>query len=71
MNALYHPRPERWPQWSLKGLLIAVTLAALLVPWVVDAWLHEPPLQRVHPSQRFHGKHDAPLPTDSPYEEAP
>ena len=27
---LYHPRPERWPQFTLKGLLIGVTLAALL-----------------------------------------
>ena len=34
MPALYHPRPERWPQWSLRGLLIAVTLAALLTPVV-------------------------------------
>jgi len=34
MTALYHPRPERWPQVSLKGLLIAVTLAALLMPSV-------------------------------------
>ena len=32
---LYHPRPERWPQFSLWGLLIVVTLAALLMPWVI------------------------------------
>ena len=30
---LYHPRPERWPQFTLKGLLIAFALAALLMPW--------------------------------------
>jgi len=31
----YHPRPERWPQFTLKGLLIAVTLSALLLPWAI------------------------------------
>jgi len=34
---LYHPRPERWPQFTVKGLLIAVTLAALLMPCLVAA----------------------------------
>jgi len=38
MTVLYHPRPERWPQVSLKGLLAAVTLAALLMPQVVDEY---------------------------------
>ena len=32
---LYHPRPERWPQFSLRGLLVAVTLAALVTAWGV------------------------------------
>jgi hypothetical protein len=32
-STLYHPRPERWPQFSLRGLLVVVTLAALLMPW--------------------------------------
>lgn len=31
-TTLYHPRPERWPQFTLRGLLIAVTLTALLMP---------------------------------------
>jgi hypothetical protein len=29
--SLYHPRPERWPQVSLKGLLVLVTVSALIV----------------------------------------
>ena len=35
MTLLYHPRPERWPQVSLRGLLVSTTLVALLVPWWV------------------------------------
>jgi hypothetical protein len=31
----YHPRPERWPQVSLRGLLVVVTLSALVMPWAV------------------------------------
>ena len=30
MTALYHPRPERWPQFTLRGLMIAMVLAAVL-----------------------------------------
>jgi len=38
MAPLYHPRPERWPQlrFSLRALFVAVTLAALLMPWVIS-----------------------------------
>ena len=42
MTPLYHPRPERWPQFSLRRLLIATTLTALLLPWAVAeyrAWI--------------------------------
>jgi hypothetical protein len=35
VSILYHPRPERWPQVSLRGLLVIVTLAALLTPWAI------------------------------------
>jgi len=31
---LYHPRPERWPQFTLRGLFIAVTLVAFLTPQI-------------------------------------
>ena len=30
MTTLYHPRPERWPQFTLRGLLFAVTLTGLV-----------------------------------------
>src|ERR1051325_9978311 len=39
---LYHPRPERWPQVSLKGFFVLVTLAGVLcwlgiqVKWIRD-----------------------------------
>jgi hypothetical protein len=26
MTTLYHPRPERWPQFTLRGLLALVTV---------------------------------------------
>ena len=29
MTPLYHPRPERWPQVSLKGLLILAAFACM------------------------------------------
>ena len=38
MTPLYHPRPDRWAQFSLRGLLIAVTLAALLMPWAITEY---------------------------------
>src|SRR5262245_59525404 len=31
----YHPRPKRWPQVSLRGFFVLVTLSALLVPWTI------------------------------------
>jgi len=33
--SLYHPRPDRWPQVSLRGLLIVVALIALSMPWTM------------------------------------
>src|ERR1051325_8745572 len=40
--ALYHPRPERWPQFSLRGLLavtaIAGVLAATVLPQAISAY---------------------------------
>ena len=32
---LYHPRPERWPQFTLRGLMIVTTLACILAAWVL------------------------------------
>jgi pilus assembly protein TadC len=34
-SPLYRPRPERWPQFRLRGLFVVVTLTALLMPWAV------------------------------------
>ena len=48
--SLYHPRPARWPQVSLKGVFVAVTLAAFLTPWVAGeyrAWRTKQALERV------------------------
>jgi len=39
MTALYHPRPERWPQFTLKGLLVALTLTGILTPCA--RWEHK------------------------------
>ena len=30
---LYHPRPERWPQFTLRGLLIGLTVLGVLLGW--------------------------------------
>ena len=30
MTTLYKPQPERWPQVSLKGLFVVLTLSALV-----------------------------------------
>ena len=45
MSTLYKPRPERWPQFSLRGLLVALTLAVLSMPWAVTKYREwrEPP----------------------------
>jgi len=32
---LYHPRPERWPQFTLKGLLVVVAVVGLSLWWGV------------------------------------
>ena len=39
MKDLYQPRPERWPQFSLRGLLIVVSLVALSLPWAIEEYL--------------------------------
>jgi len=33
MNPLFQPRPEHWPRFTLKGLLIVVALSALATFW--------------------------------------
>jgi hypothetical protein len=33
MTTLYHAGPERWPQFTLRGPFVLVTLVALLMPW--------------------------------------
>jgi hypothetical protein len=42
MTTLYHPRPERWPQVSCKGLLVLTTLSCVLsasvLPGAYRAW---------------------------------
>ena len=40
---LYHPRPERWPQVSLRGLLVAVALVAAPLAWLGAQvkWIHD------------------------------
>ena len=45
-NPLYEPRPERWPQFSLRGLLIVVTLAALLAQWAANKYQEWQVVQR-------------------------
>src|ERR1051325_4630494 len=29
MTTLYHPRPERWPRFTLRGLFVVVTLVSV------------------------------------------
>jgi hypothetical protein len=36
---LYHPRPERWPQFTLRGLLIATTLSAIFAATTLPSML--------------------------------
>src|SRR5260370_1056647 len=50
MTGLYKPRPERWPQFSLRGLLLVLMLAAVLsatvLPRAIAAireWMRPPP----------------------------
>jgi len=33
-SAPYHPRPERWPQVTLKGCFVLVTLAGVFLGWL-------------------------------------
>jgi len=44
---LYKPRPERWPQFTLRGLFFATTLAALLAPWAIAQYREWAELQRL------------------------
>jgi hypothetical protein len=58
---LYHPRPERWPQFSLRGLLVVVTLAGLLMPWAVAeyrAWQARELPSNPEPWERFEASAD-------------
>jgi len=44
---LYHPRPERWPQFTLRGLLVATVLVALLMPQLVAEYRRQEGLQKL------------------------
>jgi hypothetical protein len=34
MSRLYHPRPERWPKFSLRGLFVLVTVLGTILGWL-------------------------------------
>ena len=34
MTPLYHPRPERWPQFTLRGLFVVVTVLGVFLGWL-------------------------------------
>ena len=34
MTTLYHPRPERWPQFTLSGLFVLVTILGGGLGWL-------------------------------------
>jgi hypothetical protein len=34
MTALYHPRTERWPQVSLRGFFVLVTVLGVFLGWL-------------------------------------
>jgi hypothetical protein len=34
MNMLYKPRPERWPQFTLRGLFVLVTILGVFLGWL-------------------------------------
>jgi hypothetical protein len=42
ISTLYHPRPERWPQFTLRDLfiltLLSAVLAATVLPGAVEAY---------------------------------
>ena len=38
MTPLYHPRPGAGRSSRLRGLLVAVTVVGLLVPWAIRAY---------------------------------
>ena len=40
MKTLYHPRPERWPQVSLKGLFVLVTLLGVFLINLLPGWVY-------------------------------
>src|SRR6185295_11651042 len=39
----YHPRPERWPQVSLKGFFVLVALLGMCLGWYQSQinWIHD------------------------------
>jgi len=43
MTALYHPRPERWPQFRLMTFFVLVTLLGIALSWVGVQlkWIHD------------------------------
>jgi hypothetical protein len=43
MTSLYHPRPERWPQVSLRTCLLVVTLIGGAFGWISAQiqWIHD------------------------------
>ena len=43
MTPLYHPRPERWPQVSLRGFFVLVTLLCVSLGWwgVQVKWIRD------------------------------
>jgi hypothetical protein len=55
MTTLYHSRPERWPQFTLRGLFVVVTIAALLMPWAVTEYRAWQARQAVPPMSIFYG----------------
>jgi len=43
MTTVYHPRPQRWPQVSLKGFFVLVTVLGVLFGWlaVQAKWIRD------------------------------
>ena len=44
---IYLPRPERWPQFSVRGLLILIALSAAVMPWALFKYQYEVRLRAV------------------------
>jgi len=43
MERIYKPRPERWPQFTLRGMFVLVTILGVFFGWlgVQVKWIHE------------------------------